>query len=85
MTQANISNQLLEKDPNFRKLNYLYDYAGNCAINSEIALCHVWDVHGCECHLFQSLEEVEKEYLEVAISEARKNTNVFTEAAYVEI
>lgn len=28
---------------------------------------------------------MEKEYLEVAISDARKNTNIFTEAAFVEI
>lgn len=85
VNQSNISNTLLDKDPNFRKLNYIFDYNNNCQINANIAMCQVWDVQNCTCHMFQSIEEVEKEYLEAAISDAKKNTNIFTENSYIEL
>lgn len=31
------------------------------------------------CKIFNNLKDVEKEYLEQAIMEAKKNTNIFTE------
>lgn len=76
---------MLEKDPNYRKLNYVYDYNNNCRINADIAMCQVWDVQNCTCHMFQSIDEVEKEYLEAAIQDARKNTNIYTEDEYIEL
>ena len=63
----------------------VFDNHEVCQQNSKYGLAVVWDTAAMTCRYFDDVKEIEKEYLEKAIAEARKNTNIFTEETYVEI